>query len=117
MLPIERHEPYAGMLHCAVTHGDTIYLAGIVADDSSGDMHAQATNVLEQLDEMLATFGLDRSRVLSATIFITDMAQKADMNRAWKAFFDERHLPARATIGVADLGPGVLIEVVGIVGR
>ncbi len=53
-----------------------------------------------------------RTKVLSATIFITDMGQKDGMNEAWTGWFAPEHLPSRATIGVADLGPKVLIEVV-----
>lgn len=117
MPDIVRSEPYAGLMHLAVAHGDTIYLAGIVADDLSADMEGQASDVLRQLDELARAHGLDRSRVLSATIYITDMAEKPAMNRAWQAFFDPEQLPTRATIGVADLGPGVRLELVAVLGR
>lgn len=99
-------------MHLAVTHGDTVYLAGIVADDLSADMEGQTRDVLQQLDALAAAHGLDRSCVLSVTLFITEMAQKPAMNRAWQAFFDPTQLPTRATIGVADLGSGVRIELV-----
>jgi len=117
MPDILRSEPYAGLMHLAVAHGDTVHLAGIVADDLAADMEGQARDVLRQLDEFAATQGLDRTRVLSATIYITDMADKPALNRAWQAFFDPAHLPTRATIGVADLGPGVRIELVALLGR
>jgi enamine deaminase RidA (YjgF/YER057c/UK114 family) len=51
------------------------------------------------------------------TIYVTDMSEKPAMNRVWQAFFDPAHLPARATIGVADLGPGVRLELVAVLGR
>lgn len=117
MTDIVRSEPYAGLMHLAVAHGDTVHLAGIVADDLDADMEGQTNDVLRQLDEFARAQGLDRSRVLSATIYITDMAEKPSMNRAWQAFFDPAHLPARATIGVADLGPGVRLELVAVLGR
>jgi enamine deaminase RidA (YjgF/YER057c/UK114 family) len=117
MPAIERHELYAGILHLSVTHGDTIYFAGIVADDLERDMFGQTSDVLSQLEAMLAEHGLDRTHVLTATIYITDMALKPEMNRAWTTFFGADALPARATIGVADLGPGVLLEVVPVAGR
>ena len=60
----------------------------------------------------LAANGSDRNHLLSALIFITDMKLKPDMNKAWKAWLAPAHLPSRATIGINDLGPGVLIEVV-----
>ena len=117
MPDIDRSEPYAGIMHLAVAHGDTIYLAGIVADDLGADMEGQTRDVLRQLDEFAKGQGLDRTRVLSATIYVTDMADKPPMNRAWQAFFDPAHLPTRATIGVADLGPGVRLEMVAVLGR
>ena len=117
MPDIVRSEPYAGLMHLAVAHGDTVYLAGIVADDLSADMEGQTSDVLRQLDELASAHGLDRSHVLSATIYITDMAEKPAMNRAWQAFFDPAHLPTRATIGVADLGAGVRLELVAVLGR
>lgn len=117
MPAIVRSEPYAGLMHLAVAHGDKVHLAGIVADDLSADMEGQTRDVLRQLDEFAQAQGLDRTRVLSATIYVTDMAEKPAMNRAWQAFFDPAHLPARATIGVADLGPGVRLEMVAVLGR
>ena len=117
MAPIERSDAYAGLMHLAVAHGDTVYLAGIVPDDLGADMEGQARDVLRQLDEAAAAHGLDRSRVLTATIFVTDMSEKPAMNRVWQEFFDPAHLPARATIGVADLGPGVRLEMVATLGR
>jgi enamine deaminase RidA (YjgF/YER057c/UK114 family) len=117
MPDIQRSEPYAGLMHLAVAHGDTIHLAGIVADDLGADMEGQTRDVLRQLDEFATAQGLDRTHVLSATLYIIDMADKPGMNRAWQAFFDPAHLPARATIGVADLGPGVRIEMVAVLGR
>jgi enamine deaminase RidA (YjgF/YER057c/UK114 family) len=56
-------------------------------------------------------------RVLMATLYITDMADKSAMNRVWREFFAADALPARATIGVADLGPGVRLELVATLGR
>lgn len=116
MPTIERHDP-GSYLHSLVAHGDTLYLAGLVAEDLSQDMKGQTEDILRQLDEVLGWAGSDKSKVLSATIYITDMGLKPQMNEAWKAHFAPEHLPGRATIGVADLGPGVLIEVVTIAGR
>ncbi len=114
---IERSEPYAGLMHLAVAHRDTIYLAGIVADDLEADMEGQTRDVLQPLDAFAAAHGVDRGHVLSATLYVVDMADKPAMNRAWKEFFAPEQLPARATIGVADLGPGVRLELVATLGR
>jgi len=117
MARIERREPYAELMHLSVAHGDTVSLAGIVADDLGADMEGQTRDVLRQLEAFAMAHGLDRSRVLTATIYVVDMAEKPAMNRAWQEFFDPAHLPARATIGVADLGPGVRLEMVATLGR
>jgi len=50
--------------------------------------------------------------VLQVTIYLTNLAEKPDFNRVWKAHFKEVNVPARAVIGVADLGPGVKLELV-----
>ena len=117
MPDIVRSESYADLMHLAVAHGDTVHLAGIVADDLTADMEGQTRDVLAQLDAFARAQGLDRSRVLSATIYVTDLAERPAMNRAWQAFFDPAHLPARATIGVADLGAGVRLEMTAVLGR
>lgn len=113
---IERHDP-STYLSSLVVHGDTLYLAGLVAEDLDQDMKGQTEDVLRQLDEVLGWAGSDKSKILSVTIYITDMALKPQMNEVWKAYFSPEHLPARATIGINDLGPKVLIEVVTIASR
>ena len=109
---IRRHSPYGGILHEVVEHAGTLYFGGIVAEDLSLDATGQALDVMRQLGDLLAANGSDPSRVLMATAYVTDLDDKAGFNMAWKQFFAEEHLPARATIGVADLGPGVKIELV-----
>jgi enamine deaminase RidA (YjgF/YER057c/UK114 family) len=58
------------------------------------------------------TGGSSIARVLQVTIYLTDLAEKPDFNRVWKTHFNEVNLPARAVIGVADLGTGVKLELV-----
>jgi enamine deaminase RidA (YjgF/YER057c/UK114 family) len=100
------------ILHRAVAHAGVIHLAGMVADDKNLPVRGQTEQILRKLDALLKQHGSDASQMLSATIYLTDMSQKDDMNAAWTAFFKPEDLPARATIGVAELGPGTLIEVV-----
>ena len=109
---IQRHLP-GPIMHAVVECGGTIYVGGIVAKDVGLGMKGQTASALEGLEARLAQVGSDRTHVLSATVYITDFALKSEMNESWVAFFGS-HLPARATLGVADLGPGVLIEIVAI---
>lgn len=98
--------------HRIVEYGGTLMLSGVTTDDPAKDMLGQTAAALDRIDALLNAHGSDRDHVLNATVFITDMKLKDAMNEAWLAFFDKQSLPARATLGVADLGPGVLIEIV-----
>ena len=100
--------------HRAVVHGDTIYLAGMVADDKSLSLEGQTKQALEKIDVLLRSLGSDATRMLSAINYVTDIASKDELNAAWTSFFERHNLPARATVGVAQLGPGTLIEIVAI---
>jgi enamine deaminase RidA (YjgF/YER057c/UK114 family) len=100
------------VLHEVVEHKGVLHFAGVVTEDTALDMAGQTTQVLQQIDQLLTIHGSSRDHLLSALIFITDMSQKPAMNRVWKEFLGQAHLPTRATIGVNDLGEGILIEVV-----
>jgi enamine deaminase RidA (YjgF/YER057c/UK114 family) len=100
------------VLHEVVEHADTVYFAGLVAEDLTLDMAGQTRDVLGQLDALLKKHGSSRERVLTALVFVTDLGQKPAMNQVWKEFFPAAALPTRATIGVNDLGEGVLLEAV-----
>jgi enamine deaminase RidA (YjgF/YER057c/UK114 family) len=100
------------VLHEVVEHNGVLYLAGIAADDILLDMAGQTSDVLNQIDGLLSAHGSSRKHILSALIFITDMSLKPAMNAAWREWFTAAHLPARATLGVKDLGKGILIEIV-----
>lgn len=75
-------------------------------------MKGQTEQILARIDALLAEMGSDRTKILTATLSITDMALKDAMNAAWTTWFAPEILPSRSTIGVAELGPPVLIEAV-----
>jgi enamine deaminase RidA (YjgF/YER057c/UK114 family) len=101
------------IMHRIVEHNDVVYLGGVIADDTEGvSMRGQITQVCAKLDKLLAEADSDKHKLLSATLFITDMSQKQEMNEVWTSWLEARDLPTRATIGVSDLGQDVLIEVV-----
>lgn len=113
---VKRHIP-TPIMHRVVEHGDTVYVAGTTADDTSVGMRGQTEQILAKFDKFLAAAGTDKSRLLSVTIFITDFAQKPEMDVAWKAWLDTADFPTRATVGVANLGSRTLIEMVAIATR
>jgi enamine deaminase RidA (YjgF/YER057c/UK114 family) len=76
----------------------TAYLAGQVADDASADISGQTQQVLAQIDELLAEAGSDKSKILSATIYLPDMNDFGAMNAVWEKWVPEGQTPARATV-------------------
>jgi enamine deaminase RidA (YjgF/YER057c/UK114 family) len=83
----------------AVIHNGTVYLAGQVATGArSGTVVEQMNDVLSKIDLLLAEAGSDKSRILSATIWLTDMAAFSEMNEVWDAWVVPDATPARATV-------------------
>src|SRR5262249_41039040 len=109
---IDRLLPWDGLGHEVVVHNGVLYIGGVIAEDTTLDMAGQANDVLRQLSKLLKAGGSSIAHVLQITIYMADLAEKPDFNRAWKAHFREVDLPARAAIGIADLGPGVKLELV-----
>ena len=95
----------------ATVHNGTVYLAGQIADDSSQDMYGQTQQVLACIDAVLALAGSHKSKLLSCTIYITDMELFSEMNRAWDAWVDPNNLPARATMQTKLANPALLVEI------
>jgi enamine deaminase RidA (YjgF/YER057c/UK114 family) len=80
----------------AVIHGGLVYLAGQVGNPGD-DVTTQTRTVLSSIDALLAEAGTDRSRILSATIWLADMGDFAAMNAVWEDWVDQATAPARAT--------------------
>ena len=110
---IERIEEEA-RLSGAVIHGGTVYLAGQVADDPSADAEAQTADILRQIDALLARVGTDKAHLLSVQIFLADIGDFGGMNRAWDAWLDPAHKPARATVEAKLADPALRVEITGI---
>ena len=116
-MTIERHETGPRMSK-AVVHGDTVYLSGIVADAPKGKSMAEQTkNILSQIDGFLARAGSDKSKLLSANIWITDMAKFAEMNTVWDAWVAPGHAPARATVEAKLASPDYVVEIMVVAAR
>ena len=98
--------------HRIVEAGGILHFGGLVADDLSQDMKGQTAEICGKLDKLLAEVGSSKEKLVTAMLYITDFDQKDGMNEAWLEWLPSEHLPTRATIGVAELGKGVLIEIV-----
>jgi enamine deaminase RidA (YjgF/YER057c/UK114 family) len=95
----------------AVVHGDRVYLAGIVADDTSADVKGQTEQILATIDALLAEAGSDKTKLLKANIWLSDMSTFGEMNAAWDAWVVAGHTPARATVESKLAGPQYTVEI------
>ena len=116
-MKIERYEAGPRMSK-AVVHGDTVYLAGIVADNPKGkSVTDQTKENVAQIDGLLANAGTDKTRLLSANIYITDMANFAEMNAVWDAWVSPGNTPARATVEAKLASPDYKVEIMVVAAR
>ena len=96
----------------AVIHGDTIYLAGQVAEQAKGKSVADQTKeILATIDKLLAEAGSDKTKLLSATIYLADIATFAEMNGVWDFVGPGRRSPARATVEAKLAAPPYTVEI------
>ena len=111
MADIRRIDPIDGKLSDAVEHNGIVYLAGQVATHLNVGMREQTEDVLRQIDALLAKCGSNKSRILSATVYVNDMKLKPEMDAAWMAWVDRSNPPARATVEVELGSPDTLVEI------
>lgn len=110
-MAIERHDVGPRMSK-VVANGNTVYLAGIVADHPKNkSVTEQTKDVLKQIEGFLAKAGTDKSKLLSANIWITDMANFAEMNAVWDAWVAPGNTPARATVEAKLASPEYKVEI------
>ncbi len=101
-----------------VVHGDTIYLAGVVAKTTAGESVAKQTQeVLSIIESHLAKAGSSKAKLLTATIYLTDMKNFAEMNAVWDGWVSAGNTPARATVEAKLASPNLLVEIAVIAAR
>ena len=100
------------MLSRTVKYAGVVYVTGLTASDKTVDIGKQTEQILARLEELLTGAGTDKTRLLSANIFLSDMADKDGFNGVWTTWLPPEYMPTRAVIGSSDLGAGVRIEIV-----
>jgi enamine deaminase RidA (YjgF/YER057c/UK114 family) len=115
-MSITRHDP-SSILSLAAEHGDTVYLAGIVAKNLDNDVKGQTKEVLAEIDRLLAKCGSNKSKVLQAQIWVTDIRNRAPMNEVWTAWVDPKNLPVRACVEAKLADPKCLVEIMVIAAK
>jgi len=95
-----------------VVNGNTIYLAGVVANKAAGgSVTEQTKDILSIIDGHLVKAGSDKSKLLSATIYITDMKTFQEMNAVWDGWVSPGNTPARATVEAKLANPQYNVEI------
>jgi enamine deaminase RidA (YjgF/YER057c/UK114 family) len=95
----------------AVIHGNTVYLSGLTADPPSGSAREQTARILEQIDQLLKEAGTDKTRLLLANVWLSDIRYFDEMNEAWEAWIAKDCAPVRATVEAKMAGPEYLVEI------
>ncbi len=115
-MSVIRHEPRP-VLSLVAEHGKTVYLAGIVAKNLKNDIKGQTEEILAEIDRLLAVAGTSKSKVLSATIWVTDIRNRTPMNEVWMKWVDPKNLPVRACIEAKLADPAGLVEIMVIAAK
>lgn len=107
---IQRIQPGPRFARAVVVNG-LVTTAGITARDTSADLAGQTEDILDQIDALLAEAGSTKSGLVSASIWLRDIAGFDAMNRVWDAWVDHANLPVRATVEARLAFPELLVEI------
>jgi enamine deaminase RidA (YjgF/YER057c/UK114 family) len=108
---INRFAGYTPTRSGAVAYDNLVFTVAVAPDPVSPSMYEQSVKALARLDESLAACGTDKSKILTAIVYITDIKRKGEMNRAWDEWVDMKNPPMRACLGV-ELEPPHIVEIV-----
>ena len=109
-MPINRYEP-SKLYSKVVEANGLVFTAGIVAEDMKADVKGQTQQILAEIDRLLGLGGTDKSRIVSATIWVPDIRLREPMNEAWMAWTGGRDLPTRACVEAKLADPRMLVEI------
>ncbi len=109
-MSIVRHEP-SKIFSKVVEANGFVFTAGIVAEDISQDIKGQTKQILAEIDRLLKVAGTDKTKVVSATIWVTDIRSRDAMNESWNAWTGGQNLPGRACVEAKLADPRMLVEI------
>jgi enamine deaminase RidA (YjgF/YER057c/UK114 family) len=110
MSKINRHGTNP-ILSTAVEYHNFVFLAGITADDLSQDITGQTKQVLAKIDAALEAHGTDKTRLLTAQIWVKDIRDRDAMNKVWTLWLPQGGAPARACVQATMADPRHLVEI------
>ena len=109
-MSIVRHKP-SKILSAAVEANGMVYVAGTTANTVPASVKAQTVEILGKIDALLAAAGSNKSKIVSATIWVSDIRFRDEMNEAWLAWVDPANLPARACVEAKLANPQMFVEI------
>jgi enamine deaminase RidA (YjgF/YER057c/UK114 family) len=109
-MSIKRHEP-SKIYSKAVEANGFVFTAGIVADDPKQDAKGQTQQIVKEIDRLLQMCGTDKTKLVSATIWVADIRLRDAMNEVWIAWTGGQNLPGRACIEAKLADPRMLVEI------
>ena len=112
-MTIRRIEP-GKRLAAAVVHGDVVYISGQVPDTPHADVATQTREILAKIDRLLREAGSDKSRLLNASVWLSDIVTFDEMNKVWEAWLPAGQAPARATVEARIANPAYRVEIAAI---
>ncbi len=107
---IHRYDP-GKLMSAAVEHAGVVYLSGQLAPDRSAGIAGQTEQILQRIDDILRKAGTQKSKLLSANIWLADINGFDEMNKVWRTWIDPDNPPARATVQATLARPDALIEI------
>jgi enamine deaminase RidA (YjgF/YER057c/UK114 family) len=110
---ITRIEP-GKRLAGAVKHNDTLYIAGQTATTQTGSVEVQTKEVLAKIDALLAKGGSSKAKLLTINVYLSNIADFAEMNKAYDAWIDPANLPTRATVETRLASPDLRVEMTAV---
>lgn len=109
-MAIVRHEP-KGILSSVVEANGFVFVAGITPKTLTKDIKGQTQEVVDEIDRLLKVGGTDKSKIVSATIWVADIRHRDGMNEIWTAWNGGKDLPVRACIEAKLADPRMLVEI------
>jgi enamine deaminase RidA (YjgF/YER057c/UK114 family) len=109
-MTITRYQP-GTFYSAAVEFNGMVFVAGQIADDRSQPVHGQTEQVLKKIDAVLALAGTDKSKLLSANVWLADIGDRDTMNGVWTNWVDPSSLAARATVESKLATPATRVEI------
>lgn len=113
---IKRSHPTASLSRL-VEFGNLVFVAGTTADNRAASCKGQTEEVLKKIERLLDEGGSNKSRILWANVWVSDMSEKGEMDAAWQAWVDPNNKPTRATVQAQLGSPDTKVEIMMIAAK